>query len=228
MDLHIEKFWMANEGIPTPRRVELHIVLQVLLLTRHPCEHNHYSFNLSARLVSMPVKLTPKSPHLLSLSPQQKKKSGKILRRLEKKTPTKNKKSCLTREFPGIANGGKDVAGKVCSLILSLPNFRSFMPPLDDSDFSESEIAKALNLFDHHPHVAAKGEPPPVWGPRYGLPKSTAYLPQCPSMNFFFLFCLTCQLPFGLWFLPRCDYKKVVWLQPIHLLFHVLIQLKKS
>lgn len=141
MDLHIEKFWMANEGIPTQRRVELHIVLQVLLLTRHPCEYHHDSFNLSTRLISSPIKLTPKPPHLLLIFPRKKKKNQEKFWGLKNKTPTKNNDSRLTREFPGIVNGRNTEGLKALSLflILSRMNLQSFMPLLDNwTDFLPS------------------------------------------------------------------------------------------
>ena len=65
MNSHIEKLRVANERIPTQRRIELNITLQVFILARHPCEHYHNPFNFLISLFSSPVIPSPKSPHLL-------------------------------------------------------------------------------------------------------------------------------------------------------------------
>lgn len=70
---HIEKLRMANEWIPTKRRVEIHISHQMLFLTWHPCKHHNYPIRfLTIYLSSSPIISTTKPPHFPSFSTLQK------------------------------------------------------------------------------------------------------------------------------------------------------------
>lgn len=97
-NIQIEELSLANDWVPSKRSVDVNIILQMLLLTRHPSKYHNYPFHFSP-LLPCPIIISAISPHPPNCS--QKLKSTF----LENQNPeiAKSERFCpCSREFDGV------------------------------------------------------------------------------------------------------------------------------